>query len=603
MGHKRPPLKVSRPVAACSKCRQAKIKCDGALPACSSCTKQGKTAECVSTNDNFARGKERSYVSTLESKIERLEQKLKNTTLPSGADPATLDPTREVERSRQLAVVNPVKAKAAKRQEASDIDDIVSDFGYLYAVYKSYLLFVCTHAFSTINATARDYYGFTAFFTYSRLVLSACRCQLGLVDDTSIAFPSRDAVSADIQHYITRIHPLLPFCDEAAIYYSLNAVFHPSRALATHFDHWVVAMVLAIVHASQSACVGDQHFLIGRAYANAAIKSRATHVLQPGAVTGIQAMLFLLQYAMFDPHALDLWSLIGATSRLMIDLGLHQDGARHKAKLETQRRIFYCIYVLDRMSSILYYRAHSFSDDAVDVTIPSAPSVSSIPDRARHDWLRSIHDHVAMVQLRKIQSVWYHDLFLSGIDPMADAESYIWKCYQDLDALYLRASPTMTTRTTSCFELELLFAKIRVLTPSPRTPPTTDFTRHILFDRAIDFAQAIQARIASSAAMPIVFYEALAVFAVACDFASLLDQSLEMLITASTPPTTPDIEASLVPNLTRYSRPYRLSSTRAGIHHFSTAIERLGTRYDCLHWKRTWDDMLLPVWRRLTALE
>lgn len=137
MGHKRPPLKVSRPVAACSKCRQAKIKCDGALPACSSCTKQGKIAECISTNDNFARGKERSYVSTLESKIERLEQKLKNTTLHSGADPATLDPTREAERSRQLAVVNPVKAKAAKRQEASDIDDIVSDFGYLYVVYKS----------------------------------------------------------------------------------------------------------------------------------------------------------------------------------------------------------------------------------------------------------------------------------------------------------------------------------------------------------------------------------------------------------------------------------------------------------------------------------
>lgn len=457
--------------------------------------------------------------------------------------------------------------------------------------------------YSTINATARDYYGFTAFFTYSRLVLSACGSQLGLIADTNLALPSRHAISADIQKYITRIYPLLPFYDEAAIYYSLNAVYHPSHALATHFDHWVVAMILAIVHASQSSHVGDQHYLVGRAYANAAVKYRATYVLQPGAITGIQAMLFLVQYAMFDPHALDLWSLIGATSRLMVDLGLHQDGARPKTKLETQRRIYYCIYVLDRMSSILYHRAFSFSDETVNVVVPSDLSVSSIADRDRLDWLRGIHDHVAMVQLRQLQSTWYHDLFLSGKDTMPNAESYTWTCYRDLDALYYRASPTMTARTRSCFELEVLFAKIRVLSPSPRTPAPSEFARHLLFDRSIDFAHAIQVRIASPEAMPIVFYEALAAFAVARDFAWLLDQSLEMLVTAAVMPKAPAIKPSLIPAMAIRTRIELLGFTKAGMQQFSSSIEHLANRFDCVHWKRTWDEMLMPVWPRLAALE
>src|SRR5579871_6748837 len=71
-----PLLRVSRPVAACSRCRSAKIRCDGKLPACTACERANKTNECASTNDQFARGKERSYVATLEARIERLEQRI-----------------------------------------------------------------------------------------------------------------------------------------------------------------------------------------------------------------------------------------------------------------------------------------------------------------------------------------------------------------------------------------------------------------------------------------------------------------------------------------------------------------------------------------------
>src|ERR1044072_9125802 len=71
-----PLLRVSRPVAACSRCRAAKVKCDGKLPACTACEKSNRASECSSTNEQFARGKERSCAATLEARFERLEKKI-----------------------------------------------------------------------------------------------------------------------------------------------------------------------------------------------------------------------------------------------------------------------------------------------------------------------------------------------------------------------------------------------------------------------------------------------------------------------------------------------------------------------------------------------
>ena len=54
----------------------SKICTDSTFQACTSCERTGRAAECTSTNDQFARGKERSYVSTLETRIDRLQAKL-----------------------------------------------------------------------------------------------------------------------------------------------------------------------------------------------------------------------------------------------------------------------------------------------------------------------------------------------------------------------------------------------------------------------------------------------------------------------------------------------------------------------------------------------
>jgi hypothetical protein len=129
-----PLLRVSRPVAACSRCRAAKVKCDGKLPACTACEKSNRASECSSTNDQFARGKERSYVATLEGRVERLEKKVAEQRARRKSSVLMLD-VSENATPRRTSVdtlkAKPISQRAARRKEAVEIDDLVSGFGLL----------------------------------------------------------------------------------------------------------------------------------------------------------------------------------------------------------------------------------------------------------------------------------------------------------------------------------------------------------------------------------------------------------------------------------------------------------------------------------------
>lgn len=122
-----PLLRVSRPVSACQRCRNAKVKCDGKLPACTACERAGRSIECSSANDQFARGKERSYVASLETRVEKLQRQIAE----AKARNATANVLDMV--AAQPFLAPPVFHGGGKvrRKEAQDVNDLVSDFGFL----------------------------------------------------------------------------------------------------------------------------------------------------------------------------------------------------------------------------------------------------------------------------------------------------------------------------------------------------------------------------------------------------------------------------------------------------------------------------------------
>lgn len=188
--------------------------------------------------------------------------------------------------------------------------------------------------------------------SYARLIQCACTKD-SLPEGLNKALPPRYSASPLIQHYLNHIFILLPLCDEASLYASVDAVYNPDPRKATAFDHWTVRMILAIASVSVSNQRGDSSYLDGIGHVSVALQ-HAEDVLHPGSIPSIQAVLLLVEYAMFDPHHFDSWTLVGVASRAMVDLGIHQDPSKastmSKAKLELRRRVYYCVYALDRFA-------------------------------------------------------------------------------------------------------------------------------------------------------------------------------------------------------------------------------------------------------------
>ncbi|KAI7390472.1 hypothetical protein KC336_g16942 [Hortaea werneckii] len=586
-----PPLKVSRPVAACSRCRNAKIKCDGKLPACSSCEKNGRAAECTSTNDQFARGKERSYVSTLETRIDKLQARLEEAKARKPSVVSIPDDETAVPSRRQSCNVPALEhssaggSRAQRRKEASAIDDLVSDFGFL-----------------SVNATARDFYGFTSAMSYARLILSACSKD-PLPSGTTKELPPRYAAASLIQHYLNNVFTLVPVFEEASFYGSVDNTYAQDTRKADPFDHWIVRMVLAIASVSMSGQRGDQHYLEGIGHVCAAL-SHAEGVLNPGSISSVQALVMLTEYAMLDPHHFDSWSLIGAASRAMVDLGLHTDPPKGtpmtKGKLDLRRRVFWCVYVLDRSTSLVQTRAFSFNDDSVRVKIPFTKAPAVLPAATNKSglqkpWVQSHEQALDLIHLRQIQSGWYTDLFQSGRTAWDEPYHYLWQTCEAMRKWFENISVTTNPSMRAFFELELLYSYIYVLSPSPRVPAISPFAAKLIFEYCIRYAD-LMLRLIDDAnyTPPLTFYDAMRVYMTGRQFLDVLQHNTDPLLNGHIPPH-PDVKPTTAPppampvvNLPPGDTLQRFNTVRSihCIKQISECLAKFGMRWGYMSWNQ-----------------
>ncbi|KAF2143635.1 uncharacterized protein K452DRAFT_357287 [Aplosporella prunicola CBS 121167] len=594
-----PLLRVSRPVAACSRCRSAKVKCDGKLPACTACERANRAAECSSTNDQFARGKERSYVATLEARVEKLEKRLaeikarRQSSMAMDHEPQDHPPSRPSLAENQ----KPSDKKSARRKEESDINDLVSDFGLL-----------------SVNATARDFYGFTSAMSYARLILSASSKE-PLPSGMTKQLPPRYAATPLIQHYLNSIFVLLPLLDESSFYASVDAVYHPDQRKASPFDSWTLRMVLAIASITLSEQRGDVHYTDALGHINAAME-HAESVLRPGSIASIQALLLLVQYAMLDPHHFDSWTLIGAASRAMVDLGMHVNPSRgasmSKPKLELRRRVYHCLYALDRETSLVQTRAFSFSDDSANVALPfSANSASASKSPARnHKWLQSYDSALDLFRLRQLQSEWYTNLFQSGREPWREPYPSIWRIYNSMASWFNNLSPNTSPATRNYFELELLYSYVYVLSPSPRCPRISDHAQRLIFEHCVRYASKMLNALSEesqSIKATITFYDAMRVYMTGRQFVDVLSRNQDFLLTQhpvlspaasvstieeaidplaqgteTAPPPFPESMYGVETTFSPTQQTIRAIST---ITNFTSILARFGLRFGYINWR------------------
>ena len=490
-----PALRVSRPVAACSRCRGAKIKCDGRLPACTACERAGKASPCSGANDEFAKGKERSYVAALEAAADRLQRKIEAASKDSKSIKSPVQTVdvgqHQTTHDQVLSPAKPGSAGRARRKEASDVDDLVGDFGFL-----------------SVNATSRDFHGFTSNMSFARLLLSASVAQ-SLPETSSSPLPPRHVATRLIQDYLDNVFVLLPFFSEIQLMGSVSAVYeNPRQARAT--DLWMVHMILSISNGGAASSKDDFHDQ--RSLQHAAIAMQYVEaVLHPGAISGIQALLLLVQFAVLQPGYFKSWDLIGMAARITVDLGLHvepsNDSRPDKESLNMRRRVFYCVFALDRSISMAYDRAFSFSDDSAAVLLPTFSN-----EQKASQWIfgRSLRLSLYLFDIRRVQSAFYQISHCSSRSQWDSdtATGFTSSILKDIQSWYSTIPSSINQRHAVFFQVESLYSQITALAPSERIarPALTEFSKTLIFEGAIQYSSQMQLHVLSSSSRPLLTY-------------------------------------------------------------------------------------------------
>ncbi|CAK7201797.1 hypothetical protein SEUCBS139899_004512 [Sporothrix eucalyptigena] len=543
-----PLLRVSRPVSACSRCRAAKVKCDGKLPACTACEKAGRENECSAANDQFARGKERSYVAALELRVEKLERRLAyaqsrkaSVAFHTDGGPSYPGPS-DGDRKDSLAVIRAaIHRKAARKRENSDVNSLVSDFGYL-----------------SVNATTRDFEPSVNNMTFARLVLAAAgNDPLPETILPATKLPSPQASHAIVQYYLTHVHSLFPFFQETSLLALLEELHlhqqptQPNmpqpRTNLRSSDYWMLYMVLAIGSSAQSRNKQDTFYNNGVEFASRAMPY-ADRALAPGHVTQIQSLILLTLYSMLDPAHFDSWHLIGFTCRAIVDLGFHQDPPQSQsmdvAALDARRRTFYCAYALDRAISMVHARAFSFTDDAINVAFPTMVGTSTLPQQPALQNVQALNPPrspassqpispstmpaanpaLLLFQLRRAQSHWYQALYQSDpSDPLPDPAAFVWRMCADMREWYDALPATLPSRIREMFDLELQYSYVYCIAPSARAPLMTAYGRMLIFEHVIAYVDRIMA-LARGGLNPVwhTYHDALRLFFMGSQFVAVL---------------------------------------------------------------------------------
>ena len=377
--------------------------------------------------------------------------------------------------------------------------------------------------------------------TFARLVLAAATNDPvpDLVQHPSL--PSRNTATAIVQYYISTIFSLFPVVTETTLLNILDDIYNEVQRSVKDYEYWLLYMVLAIGSAAQSRSRDDEFYKNGLGFVAMAIQ-HADKALTPGNSTQVQALILLTQYAMLDPAHFDSWHLIGFTARSCIDLGYHQEPPPEqmpdRAALESRRRVFYCVYALDRAISMVHARAFSFTDESINVAFPSSNPNPRVPSLSGPITANSADPALLLFQLRHAQSQWYSTLFQSGPTPLPNGRAYIWRMCQEMREWGANLPDSLPSGTRELFDLELWYSYVYCLAPSTRYPCITNYGRVLIFEHAIAYLDTTH-RVAHGALNSAfyTYHDALRVFFMASQLLAVLRDAEDVLL--STIPVAP----------------------------------------------------------------
>ncbi|KAK7755786.1 Rac GTPase-activating protein BCR/ABR [Diatrype stigma] len=156
-------------------------------------------------------------------------------------------------------------------------------------------------------------------------------------------------------------------------------------------------------------------------------------------IESLQILVLLALYSLFDPKSTSTWSIVGIVSRQAMLLGLTQRDPDEKAlsaiDIELRRRLFWSIYVLDRMMASSLGMSPALVDNNLDVPLPGLTLEEFAScDRAYYTMILQTSRHV--IQLRRLEDRILQQVHLNAMSPHTNRPTVLKDIRADIENWY-----------------------------------------------------------------------------------------------------------------------------------------------------------------------
>ncbi|CAK7221936.1 Rac GTPase-activating protein BCR/ABR [Sporothrix bragantina] len=373
-------------IPACDRCRRFKKKCSRTFPSCTLCAATGhgcSLATAASSND--------AQVHHLRARIAWLSQHV-NASRPAGQAPVESVPTGAnlpTSQTNTPAVLSPnstspsAVAFPARHAEVQHVET------------RPQASHVSTQRAPPTHSPTSPLSPLPPDGLAQRLVDAYFR-------NVNRAYPFVDRARV--------LHDLETAADDAASPSSPSSPNAPSGANAT-----LLYLIMAIGCTTLQRAGQIAPDVAGKFHVDyAAIVQECFGFGHAEALVSVQILVLLALYSLFDPDSASAWSIgsiVGVVARQAILLGLSRrlpleaPSTQQGPAVELRYRLFWSIYILDRMMAASLGLPVAMVDDNMDVPLPSLTidefAAPSIPERARAASVLQTSRHV--IQLRQLE--------------------------------------------------------------------------------------------------------------------------------------------------------------------------------------------------------
>ncbi|KAK1676129.1 fungal-specific transcription factor domain-containing protein [Colletotrichum godetiae] len=418
-----PEFLLAQAKTSCKRCHRRKKRCDRSLPQCRSCS--GAQVSCSFLDDDrVVASYPVIYVRSLEAKVHSLEKELESLRPPRGRVPDSETRLLNLDSSDMQMTTGHEDANANGTSipyepspdqlpllqsspsfveelkilsfEATADRHLGSSSGLSFAKLTQTVLRrlnpdKADFSFTNLE-TEDDMWPQLNFFSTSDLSDSSLfggfrdpfMCYPSMLDGFSPTAPAEptslpeQTVSLESSHvdqlirfYFAHSHTLYPLIHREEFDKILDHVrADPLCALAqSSLCQFRIWMVLAIGSTAQcSVTLSDESE--STMYYNKALE-HFEGALNYGYMAALEVVLLQVSYSFFNQLGPNTWTLVGLGARMAIGLGMHASSTYEGLPAdvsEKRKRLFFSVYMMDRVVSIALGRPFAINDDDVDVT-------------------------------------------------------------------------------------------------------------------------------------------------------------------------------------------------------------------------------------------